>query len=124
MGTEIIKALEQETERANSIYRALRNRLDKLNDKEQLPILKKKYEGKYFKYKDSFGTNEYWWAYFKCIKVNGIYNYRANAFQSIPGKNEFEINRHLSGPIMFQTEITRNEYKRALKKFKSKLRLL
>ena len=50
-----------------------RNELRKLKEKKELPLFKKKYEGKTYKYRNCYSCPEspsdYWWLYLKVIKV-------------------------------------------------------
>lgn len=108
--------------KAKEFY-SLRDKVERVRTKEVLPSLKKKYEGRYFKYRNSSGGDNQWWLYSKCIKViserEGIFN----CFETSPYKNEFKVGSkeffHLCGH-----PITKQQYHRALKSFLAKCKSL
>lgn len=116
---EQLKQLQSEIVKIESILISQRENEERLKNKIELPRLIKKYEGKYFKYKNSYGRDDSWNLYSYCEKVAGGERAIVHQFQTdIRGKCEFEIgNTHFH---LFQTEITKAEYLRALKQFKAR----
>lgn len=94
-----------------------------LNDIEQheinklLPGLRKKYEGKYFKFKNRYSDDDWWWMYSYCIEVKNQHFGIFNTFQSMPnGKFEIELGDQ-SGWHLCIEQITKREYEKAVKIF-------
>lgn len=100
------------------LTRDLRNKVDDLEDKEGLPALKKKFEGKYFRCRNSYGGGGgKWWYYSYCRKVVKRNKFIIDSFQTTPdGKSEFHVNES-SYETLLQQEITKKEYTDALKAF-------
>lgn len=117
---------------------SLKEQLDKINKKrnkiidlieiqelkEKLPVLKKKYEGKYFKCKNCYSAGEEWYLYSHCVKIIDSHRGLVNSFQTtIFEKSEFET-RDTFHDSLFEIEITKKEYQKALADFKKRLNKL
>lgn len=112
---EQIQILEnQRLEINNSIEDLKTKQLEK-----QLPSYKKKYEGKYFKYQNSYSDGTKWFLYVYCKEAkieDGNIFFINNIFQIFSdNKIEFTYNRIDYGHS-FQKQITKKEYDRALLK--------
>lgn len=103
----------------------LRSLKEQLNDIENTKLIKQykeKYEGKYFKYMNSYGSGYRWPIYSYCKEIKksqGNICYTYYAFELKP-KNGFEIERHrmsLTGEHLFQIEISKEEFKKAKDKY-------
>jgi len=58
--------LEIEFKKVSKHSSKLRNEIEELKLKMELPKLKKQYEGKFWKYKNSCRIDENWWLYSFC----------------------------------------------------------
>lgn len=120
MGT--INELEALAEKKFMEARKLKDRADRLKEEEELPGLRKKYEGKFFRYKNSYGQDESWPLYSYCQKVTGLRTATVHKFQSAPSGHEFSIKSEFFHT--FQTQISKAEWNKALKRFKAKVERL
>jgi hypothetical protein len=94
------------------------------------PIIKKKYEGKYFKYRNCYSCpakpSDYWWLYVKVVEIkpSDIYDTRGNGITSEYRGYSFQKDKY--GQITIQNErksyihglgkeITEMEFKKAWK---------
>jgi len=103
----------------------IKNKIETIETNKILPELKKKYEGKYFKFKNSYGsdTEESWFIYQRVEKVNDADICHITSIQDDKkGRIEFEIDKYYH-VNMLQVPITKKEftdnYKKALNKIKS-----
>lgn len=100
----------------------LEAQVDELQDKIELPKLKKKLEGKYFKYNNGYDKERRWWLYHKVIRVRGIHHIIVDSFETeANGKSNFQHGDELHGTATLGSPITKMEYNAALKRFKDKL---
>jgi len=104
-------------------YHQLRNAVDDAETKAALPKLKKQYEGKFWKYENSTGSDNKWWYYSYCKKVVDTREAVCDTFQTTPYQNEF-TNDEKHYFHIFQVEITRQEYMNALTAFASRCQLM
>jgi len=114
-----LSKLKSELEASQKKASQIREQIAAIELKKQLPRLKKKYEGRYWKYRKSTGVNS----------VSLLYSYCREVMDECSGKfDQFEIAGHLNGfrinePDYFticETEITSSEYLKALKQFQLK----
>jgi len=119
-----LQELQQQKQKAASKLNSIRNQISKIESEELLPNYKKKYEGKYFKYKNCYSCpkddSERWWMYIKIEKVNQLRWMQGFTFQTDKdGKVTIEQECSLSESIC-QVAITKKEfdaaYKRMLKR--------
>lgn len=119
-----IQELQQQEIKAASKLNSIRNQISKIENEEMLPAYKKKYEGKYFKYKNCYSCpkdeSERWWMYVKIEKVTQLRWMQGFTFQTDKdGKVTIEQERALSESSC-QVAITKKEfdaaYKRMLKR--------
>jgi len=96
--------------------RAIRHKIEDVKNKELLPDLKKKFEGKYWKYDNGSGREQRWWLYSFCKEVKGVYSYTFISFETTPYGNEFKIDESV-GNHLCQKRITKAEYDREARKF-------
>lgn len=102
----------------------LRKQIEKLKLKKELPKLKKKFECKYWKCLNySSGNLESWFIYSFCKEVTGLNGGIFDCFESTPSENKFEIN-YKSYFYLCETEISKDEYNKALANFKSEIEKL
>lgn len=104
---------------AEDVLRRLRNTEYSISQVEELPILKRKYEGKYFKYHNGFNSNEKWWMYLFVKKVNSTTEIVCDKFEENTRECEFKLNDITSERIL-GVKITKREYNAALRKFLNK----
>jgi hypothetical protein len=127
MATKSQKQLELETLKKqlcilDKKYIAMRDNIDQMEADLQLPALKKKYEGKYFRYNNGYNAEDRWWLYSHCKEVKGLHAFVSDRFEiDSYGKCEFAYNAKECGISSFAIPITKREYYSALKKFKAKL---
>ncbi len=117
---------EQELEAVSKLM-SIRNKISDVERKELLPAFKKKYEGKYFKYKNCYSCPEkesdYWFMYIKIKKVTKLNWMEGFTFQTDRnGKVTFEVERAITESIC-QVEITKKEFDAAFKKMVKKMEL-
>lgn len=91
--------------------------IEEYENKEAIPSLKEKFEGKYFKYRNSFGCPkeeyDYWYIYVKIHEVRDDtsmigFVFAINKHGELSAKLDKDINQYLC-----ETEITREEFKTA-----------
>jgi len=107
--------LEQNQKRVSQI----REQILALELKKRLPALKKKYEGKFWKYRKSTGVNSISWVYSYCREVVDECTGNFDQFQMTDQHNGFKINEQEYFTIC-ETAISKVEYLKALKQFQSK----
>lgn len=113
----LIAELEIKQAKQQKALTATRYKIEDIKDKELLPDLKKKYEGKYWKYRNSAGGDtDKWWLYSYCKEVKSVYNFIYVCFEITPYTHEFKINE-TCGDFLCQIQITKAEYNRAAKSF-------
>lgn len=127
MKQKTIKQLEAEEKKIRKQLREIESQIDKQKLENELPKLRKKYEGKYWKYDNGTDSENRWWLYSYCKKVIDSSKGLFDSFESI--KTEYdEENRFQSNQKEYfhlcQTEITKEEYMIALNKFKEELNKL
>ena len=111
-----LQKLENRYYELQNILQETKNEIEELKTKKRLPELKKKYEGKYFKYKNSYSDRESWWLYYYCKKVDDCYYTITNNFQEKTDGFEFDIDSDTSINLLGE-EISHKEYNTALNKF-------
>lgn len=99
------------------------NDIDKIELENALPDLKRKYEGKYFVFQDSYSGGNKWNMYIYCKKITGINHFTGIFFQIMPGyennSSEILINVEKSHFIssFLRNPISKKTFIRELKKF-------
>lgn len=114
-----IEKLRSQCKKANDRYRKLKDKIDELETKAALPKLKKQYEGKFWKFRNSTGPDDWWWYYSYCREVVDTHTALCDSFETTPYSNEFKSNSNHHFHL-FQTEITKQEYMEALTTFLSR----
>lgn len=125
MKKKSLQELQIELAKKRTEYKTLQERVEAEKLKHELPKLKKKFEGKFFKYQNSAGSgHEKWNVYSHCIEVISL----DCAIRSTFEENDFRENKfEVKGEgffFLFETEITKSEYTTALNKFKRKVESL
>lgn len=100
--------------------------ISKLETEISLPDIKKRYEGKYFKYRNSYGPrSKGWWLYSFVIEVMGPDNFIVDSFETDEkGEAVFQHKKSEFSEHLFQQSIHKSVYNAALKKFKEALNKL
>ncbi|MCP4568732.1 MAG: hypothetical protein GY841_14230 [FCB group bacterium] len=97
----------------------IRKQIEKIENKILFPALRKKYEGRFFKYVNR-AEDENWNYYSKCIKVidekQGIFN----SFEITSEEHRFSL-KHTCFFFICEKEISEKEYLDALNVFKKQL---
>jgi hypothetical protein len=111
----------QATRRLNGI----RNQISNIEQSELLPAFKMKYEGRYFKYRNSFSCPEkesdYWWMYVRVDKVDNIHWMKGITFQTDrDGKISVEQDKSIMESLC-QQEITKSAFDYAFNKMITKI---
>jgi hypothetical protein len=101
----------------------LREQIEEAENKKAIPELRKRYEGKFFKYRNSCSGEEKWWFYSFCKKIKSKTYAEGDCFEATPYENKFQFDHDLHY-FMFETEITEQEYMNALTDFLSKAQLM
>lgn len=115
-----LKQLEAKLKVQQNLTRDLLNTVHEARRQKTLPGLKKQYEGKYFKYKNSTGTDKGWYIYLHVISVEHEHEFKGVVFEIAPEDTycgfkyrvETEVSRNLCN-----TEISNEEYSLAKEKF-------
>lgn len=113
---------------------ALRKELDALNKQEMealiekhYPLIKERFEGKYFKTQNAYNSRHKWWRYVKVaeIKSDGVYDTHGNGVTAVfngysfekTTSNEVVINQVKGGYVhSLDIEITEKEFNEAWNK--------
>ena len=111
-----LKAIAEEIKHLNKKIDKLRQEQEEVTIRKALPALKKKYEGKYFKFDNGYNSANRWWMYSHVFKVINLGEGVMNTFEVTPNANKFNVNGDCCLDIC-QVEISRAEYEAALKKF-------
>lgn len=114
---EINRLLEKE-EKAKKDLRTIEIQLYKLREKIELPKLKAKYEGKYFKFDNGYNQDERWPMYIHIIKVESHHSFLGDTFQKTTREYSFKKRDYIVDSLL-TNEITKAEYNREAKKFLS-----
>ena len=80
--THNMKTLKQLTAERDAVHEELKRLNREIGDLQKakdLPPLKKKYEGKYFKYRNGAGTDR-WWVYSHVLEVDSTYAAKVYSF--------------------------------------------
>jgi hypothetical protein len=112
------------------------NEVEELEVKETIeknyPIIKKKYEGKFFKYRNGYNADERWWLYTKVVEIkpSDVYDTNGNGvtahfsgwtFQT-DSYDKIEIAQEKHGYVhSLGKEITENEFVAAWNKMIDKM---
>lgn len=117
---EKIEKLKKDYDNKRKELFAIKEAIEEIETNEILPELRKKYEGKFFKFKNSCDGEEWWWLYIYCRKVENENWGIVDRFQTSIYQNEFIHNKSdiLSS---CNIEITREEYQKAFDEFSNKL---
>lgn len=99
--------------------RNVRHAIEDIQTETELPKLRKKYEGKHFKYDNGSSNTERWWLYVHVKKVlDGTGNFEAFHFQTTSDGRMIAQLEDSCGEYLAQKAITKKEYNVAWKKFK------
>lgn len=117
---EELAALEEEFKKEKQKLMSIRHKIDDLKNNELLPDVKKRYEGKYFKCKNSYSLPEaegdYWYVYYKVVNVNDVKMFEGVSFQTDTyGKVTVDANCDIFDTLL-QTPITEKEFMEAYQK--------
>lgn len=118
---ETIEQLQTRMKEISDEQLKIRRKINKINFSKKFPHLKSKYEGKFFKYFNSYGDkSDSWWMYIHCLKIKDEWWTVCNIFKTNPVKHEFSIKVDIPYDHL-QIEIIETEYILALKEFINKL---
>lgn len=101
---------------------SLRQQLHDMKMEGILPILREKYEGKYFKFNNAI-VDERFFTYYKCQKINSPSEATVSSFEMGGGECAFSLDRSTFISLL-EVEITEEEYKSALADFTQKFNQL
>jgi hypothetical protein len=115
-----LKRLQHQEKKTESKLNSIRNQISRIESATLLPLLKKKYEGKYFKCRNSYSCpkddSERWWMYMKIEKVDQLHQMSGCTFQTdMYGRVIMEQKPSLSEAVC-EIEITKKEFDAAYKK--------
>ncbi len=115
-----LQELKQQEKKAESKLNSIRNQISKVESEELLPKYKKKFEGRYFKYRNCYSCpkdeSERWWMYVKVEKITELRWMHGFTFQTdMYGKIFVERKGTLSERDC-QVAITKKEFDAAYKK--------
>jgi len=100
----------------------LRNKIEQLELEHELPKLKEKYEGKFWKTENNYGGDDKkWWVYSHCKSIESMTAGIFDHFETCP-YDEYRFSVNISHYFsMNDIEITKEEYQIAYNVFVSKL---
>jgi hypothetical protein len=121
-----LEKLQKEEAAAMKKLSAIRQDIGEIERTALLPEIKAKYEGKFYKYRNSFSLpkteKDYWFMYVSVGKVENPYQFKGKTFQiDSDGIITFDAKNHVR-PQFCQTEITEAEYEAALKKLTDRIK--
>ncbi len=117
------KTLEQQLLEARKEVFRITKELAQIKTKQSLPKLKRKYEGRFWKFQNSYDSDRKWWLYSYCIEVINETTGLFHTFESEIDINVFNARIERSYNIC-QIEISQQEYLNALDAFRQKLSTL
>lgn len=123
MESEKMKRLLSLHKQAQDNLRDIENNIDKIERMELTPILKKKYEGKYFVFDNGYNKEERWPLYIHVKKVESKFSIIADSFQTTTREFIFKINDGMTESVLGK-RITKKQWDAAAKKFISRFPLL
>lgn len=131
MDTKLLAKQSSELEKLEkelaSVYQQrddIQEKIGKVKSDKELPGLKKKYEGKYFRYNNGYNSTDRWWIYVHVRKVVARGHFEISRFETTTdGKSEFSTQTEYSTSIM-ESPITKHQYLAALKHFRERLNKL
>lgn len=115
-------SLNEEYDKAVDTVQKLRNKLEAQKLAEKLPELRKRFEDKYFRYKNSSGPDRKWPVYSFCEKVTGLNDAIIHSFETAPDSCRFTIDHGFH--FLFQKQIPKSEWSSALRRFKAQVERL
>lgn len=116
-----LRELKKSEKTLRASLNKIHDQIDAEEDRRALPKLKKQYEGKFFKFMNSCGSDsEKWPVYSFCRRVISKDKCLVDRFESDPYKNEFTVDGE-DYFSLFQTEVTIQEYMNALTEFRNNL---
>jgi len=120
---ENLKKLEAELKENFKKGFEIRNKIDKLKTSEVLPKIKEQYEGRFWKFENSTGSENKWWLYSFCIEAKDENGGLFNLFETNPYESKFNIKIYQYYHLC-QIEITREEFIKALELFNNEVEAL
>jgi len=121
-----IKQLEAEKNKVRKQLQEINNEIEDYNLKKEIPMLKKKYEGKYWKYDNGCSAENRWWLYSFCRKVTGTDQGFFDSFETTNAnyrQNNFNYNEEQFFHLC-QIEISKEEYLKQFNLFQGRLKKL
>ncbi len=113
-----LKQLTNERDAAHQELKRLNREIGDLQKERDLPPLKKKYEGKYFKYRNGDGT-DHWWVYSHVLEVDSTYAAKAYSFAQ---KDNWILINIDTGPFdTLGKQITEYEFNQALSEIRERV---
>lgn len=117
-----LNKLKEKEEDLLSRLRKVQDQIEAIEENEELPALKQKYEGKYFRYRNSNGFPENspdcWWLYIRVDKVNNKYDFECFCFQHDRDRKIIINNTSLTLGFMEDCrEISKKQFDNAFSKF-------
>lgn len=122
--SETLKELRQREREQGATLQKTRDRIKDIENAERLPVLRKRYEGKYYTFTNS-GGGKTWLLYVYCRKVINTHFQVAvvDMFETTPQGCELKVKTN-GGEYLFQTPITKRKWDRALRAFKQRVERL
>lgn len=116
-----IAELEKQLKKVYEDRDSISDQIEKLKSAKELPGLKKKYEGKFFRYNNGYNATNRWWIYVHVVEVKARGHFLIARFETTTdGKSEFGTYKEYSTSLM-QSPITKRQYYSALNNFKKQL---
>jgi hypothetical protein len=112
--------LKLQLEESQNMASQIRQQIAAIELKYRLPELKKKYEGRFWKYKKSRGVNTVSWLYSYCREVIDDDTANFDQFEMAEPHHGFKIN-DIDYFTICEIEISKREYLKAFKQFQLKV---
>lgn len=113
-----LKDLEKELEKELKKVQEIKQKISELEKDIELPELKEKYEGKFFKYLNSYGDiNQEWWIYVHCKEIKSDNEVIVSTFETEKYGSKFILDDIGFLTCFCEIEITEIEYNDELCKF-------
>ena len=116
---ETLESLEKQAGKKADELAEIKDKIEALETKQELPALKKKYEGKYFKYRNTYGGScKDWWLYHFVIEVSDSCYAKVISWEETTRQHIKIQKKDMCSLNILGEEITAEEYEQALNKFR------
>lgn len=120
-----LNSLELALKKLDSKRNELRDKISEVRIATEKPKLVEKYQGKYFRYVNSYSGSENWFAYVFCKEITDCNHVIYDTFQiDNDGLVRIDFDYETFGFVALETEITKEEYDQQLEFLINKINTL